>query len=67
MLVICEDTSVAPFVNQLMLDEGLAQDEVVTIDSNAKGEVTEEEWKETKEETFSTLTSIRNPRSLCLF
>jgi len=52
MLVICEDTSVAPFVNQLMLDEGLAQDEVVTIDSNAKGEVTEEEWKETKKRLF---------------
>ena len=52
MLVICEDTSVAPYVNQLMLDEGLALDEVVTIDSNAKGEVTEEEWKETKKKLF---------------
>ncbi len=52
MLVICEDTSVAPYVNQLMLDEGLVQDEVVTIDSNAKGEVTEEEWKETKKKLF---------------
>ena len=52
MLVICEDTSVAPYVNQLMLDEGMAQDEVVTIDSNAKGEVTEEEWKETKKKLF---------------
>ncbi len=52
MLVICEDTSVAPYVNQLMLDEGLAQDEVVTIDSNAKGEVSEEEWKETKKKLF---------------
>ncbi len=52
MLVICEDTTVAPYVNQLMLDEGLAQDEVVTIDSNAKGEVSEEEWKETKKKLF---------------
>ena len=52
MLVICEDTSVAPYVNQLMLDEGMMQDEVVTIDSNAKGEVTEEEWKETKKKLF---------------
>ena len=47
MLVICEDTSVAPFVNQLMLEDGLSQEDVVTIDSNAKGEVTEEEGKET--------------------
>ena len=37
MLVICEDTSVAPFVNQLMLEDGLSQEDVVTIDSNAKG------------------------------
>ncbi len=52
MLVICEDTSVAPYVNQLMLDEGLSQDEVVTIDSNAKGDVSEAEWKETKKKLF---------------
>lgn len=53
MLVICEDTSVAPFVNQLMQEDGLSQDEVVTIDSNAKGEVSEEEWKQTKEKLFN--------------
>lgn len=52
ILVICEDTSVAPFVNLLMLDEGLEQDEVVTIDSNAKGDVSEEEWKEIKKKLF---------------
>ncbi len=52
MLVICEDTSVAPFVNQLMLEDGLSQEDVVTIDSNAKGEVSEEEWKETKKKLF---------------
>ena len=52
MLVVCEDTSVAPYVQQLMLEDGLAQDEVVTIDSNAKGEVSEEEWKETKKKLF---------------
>jgi len=52
MLVICEDTSVAPFVDNLMREEGLAQEDVVTIDSNAKGEVTEEEWKETKKRLF---------------
>lgn len=52
MLVICEDTSVAPYVNQLMLEEHLSQEDVVTIDSNAKGEVSEEEWKETKKKLF---------------
>lgn len=52
MLVICEDTSVAPFVNQLMLEDGLSQEDVVTIDSNAKGEISEEEWKEIKKRLF---------------
>ena len=52
MLVICEDTSVGPFVNQLMVEDGLSQDEVVTIDSNARGEVSEAEWKEIKKRLF---------------
>ena len=52
MLVVCEDTSVTPFVAKLMMDEGLMQEEVVIIDSNAKGEVSEEEWKETKKKLF---------------
>ncbi len=52
MLVVCEDTSVTPFVARLMTDEGLGQEDVVVIDSNAKGEVGEEEWKETKKKLF---------------
>lgn len=35
-----------------MLEDGVAQEDVVTIDSNAKGEVSEEEWKETKKKLF---------------
>ena len=52
MLIICEDTSVSPFVEQFILDEGLSQDDVVTVDSNQKGEVSEEEWKELKTKLF---------------
>lgn len=52
MLVICEDTSVSPFVSNFLLDEGLESDEVVTIDSNSKGDVSEEEWKKTKAKLF---------------
>lgn len=52
MLVICEDTSVTPFVAKMMIDDGLTEEEVVTIDSNAKGEVSEEEWRETKKKLF---------------
>lgn len=61
MLVICEDTSVAPFVNQLMLEDGLSQEDVVTIDSNAKGEVSEEEWKEIKKRLFD-IDKYQNPK-----
>jgi len=53
LLVICEDTSVSPYVQRFMMDEGLAKDEVVTIDSNQKGEITEEEWKGVKEKLFN--------------
>lgn len=52
MLVVCEDTSVSPFVQQFLLDEGLTKEDVVSIDSNAKGEVTEVEWKEIKTRLF---------------
>ena len=52
MLIVCEDTNVSPYVAQFLRDEGLAEDELVTIDSNAKGEVSEEEWQETKKRLF---------------
>ncbi len=52
MLVICEDTTVAPYVARLMEEEGLTPEDVVTIDSNTKGEVSEAEWKETKKKLF---------------
>ena len=61
MLIICEDTSVSPFVEQFVLDEGLAQDEVVTVDSNQKGEVSEEEWKELKTKLFD-IDKYRKPK-----
>ena len=61
MLIICEDTSVSPFVEQFILDEGLAQDDVVTVDSNQKGEVSEEEWKELKTKLFD-IDKYRKPK-----
>lgn len=52
MLVICEDTKVSPFVERFILEEGLADDEVVTIDSNKQGEVSEADWMEIKARLF---------------
>ena len=61
MLIICEDTSVSPFVEQFILDEGLEKDDVVTVDSNQKGEVSEEEWKELKTKLFD-IDKYRKPK-----
>ncbi|MBP5364842.1 MAG: DEAD/DEAH box helicase family protein [Bacteroidales bacterium] len=61
MLVICEDTSVSPLVEQFLLDEQLQKEDVVTIDSNRKGEVTESEWKEIKTLLFD-IDNYKSPK-----
>ena len=52
MLVVCQDTSVSPFVEEFLKTEGLRDDDIVTIDSNKQGEVKEDEWKEIKARLF---------------
>lgn len=52
MLVICEDTSVSPLVVDFLRAEGLADEDVVQIDSNKKGDVTIDEWREIKKRLF---------------
>ena len=61
MLIVCEDTNVSPFVEQFMLDEGLEKEEMVTIDSNKQGEVSEDEWKEIKSRLFD-IDKYRKPK-----
>lgn len=53
MLVMCEDTAVTPLVEQFLLTEGLSKDDVVRIDSNAKGDLKETEWARVKERLFN--------------
>ncbi len=54
MFVICEDTKVSPkVVEYLTKVEGLADDEVVQIDSNKKGEIPAEEWSDIKQKLFN--------------
>lgn len=48
MMVVCEDTGVSPFVEEFLKDEGLGNDEILTIDSNRQGEVKPEEWRRIK-------------------
>ena len=49
MLIVCEDTNVVPFVRDfLRQEEGFAEDELMEIHSNKKGEVTQKEWADIK-------------------
>lgn len=61
MLIICEDTSVSPFVEQFILEEGLGKEDVTTVDSNQKGEISDEEWKELKTKLFD-IDKYRKPK-----
>ena len=54
MLVVCEDTTVSPLVAAFLQDqEGLGNDEVMTIDSGKKAELGEKDWAPVRERLFS--------------
>lgn len=52
MLVVCEDTTVSPLVVQFMRDEGLADEEVMAIDSGKKAELKPVDWDAVRERLF---------------
>jgi type III restriction enzyme len=54
MLVVCEDTTVSPLVAAFLQDqEGLGDDEVMTIDSGKKAELGEKDWAPVRQRLFS--------------
>lgn len=54
MLVICEDTSVSPFVTEFLIQsEGLADEDVVQVDSDKKGSIPAKEWDMVKQRLFN--------------
>ncbi|MBR4170114.1 MAG: DEAD/DEAH box helicase family protein, partial [Kiritimatiellae bacterium] len=53
MMVVCEDTGVTPFVSEFLRDEGLSEDDILTVDSNRQGEVGEKEWSAMKGKLFA--------------
>ncbi len=53
MLVVCEDTAVSPKVAHFLEQEGLAEDEVMTIDSGKKDQLSEKEWTAVRERLFN--------------
>ncbi len=53
MMVMCEDTSVTPFVELFLKEEGLTSEDVLRIDSSQKGEMKDSEWMRVKERLFN--------------
>ena len=49
MMVVCEDTKVTPLVEQYLVAEGLKPEDVLRVDSDAKGNMKEDEWKRVSE------------------
>ncbi len=61
MLVMCEDTSVTPLINDFLRLEGLKDDEILRVDSNRKGEMPKEDWAVLREKLFD-MDAHKNPR-----
>jgi len=61
MMVICEDTSVAPYVRQFLIQEGLTEEDIMEIHSNKKGDIGEDEWKRVKQKLFS-IDKFKTPK-----
>lgn len=53
MLVVCEDTTVTPLIEDFLMLEGLGEKEILRVDSNRKGELKADEWKVLKERLFN--------------
>jgi type III restriction enzyme len=52
MLVVCEDTTVTPLIEDFLKLEGLGEKEILRVDSNRKGELKADEWKVLRERLF---------------
>lgn len=53
MLVVCEDTKVSPLVAQFLRDEGLHDEDVLTVDSGKKAELGEKDWAPLRQRLFN--------------
>lgn len=53
MMVVCEDTGVTPLVSDFLREEGLSDDDILTVDSNRQGDVGEKEWNKMKGKLFA--------------
>lgn len=61
MLVMCEDTSVVPYVEEYLKDIGMSEEEFIGIHSNKKGELKIDEWESLKQKVFN-IDTLENPK-----
>lgn len=60
LLVVCEDTSVTGYVEEFLKQTAaLSDDEILTVDSNRKGEMSKEQWEATRERLFDIDRHVR--------
>ena len=52
LLIVCEETSVTPHVVEFLKTTGLSEDDILAVDSNRKGEMSEADWDAARERLF---------------
>lgn len=61
MMVICEDTTVVPLVEEFLLSEGFGEEDVLSVHSGKKSELGAKEWEPVREKLFA-LDSHASPK-----
>ncbi|MES1169457.1 MAG: restriction endonuclease subunit R, partial [Leifsonia sp.] len=62
LLIMTEDTSASKVVENFLLDEvGLGEDDVLRVDSNRKGELSDKEWAPIKQKLFG-IDALPSPK-----
>jgi len=61
MLIMCEDKSVSPLVEDFIKENGYSDDDVLRVDTGKKGEVPESEWLTLKQRLFN-IDKHQNPK-----
>jgi type III restriction enzyme len=52
LLIVCEETSVTPHVEEFLKTTGLSDEDILAVDSNRKGEMPKKEWERVRERLF---------------
>lgn len=61
MLIMCEDTSVVPFVEDFLKTLDVKNEEMMSVHSDKKGDMKASEWSELKQKLFN-VDKLENPK-----